>query len=91
MKVRTECINFEIAKQLEDFIAKKMGRLERHLQANDEVEIRLRVIKPQTHTNKEAEVKISGLFAKKEADTFEEAISACLEALESGLEKRKNG
>lgn len=91
MNVKTECINFEIAKQLEDFIAKKMGRLERHLQASDEVVIRLRVIKPQTHDNKEAEVKIGDLFAKKNADTFEEAISNCLDALESGLEKRKKG
>lgn len=89
MNVKTECINFEIAKQLEDFIAKKMGRLERHLQANDEVEIRLTVIKPQTHQNKEAEVRIADLFAKKTADSFEEAITACLEALNGQIEKRR--
>lgn len=91
MTVKTQCINFEIAKQLEDFITKKTNRLERHLRADDEVEIRLTVIKPQTHDNKEAEVRIAGLFAKKTADTFEEAIATCLEALEGQLEKRKNG
>lgn len=89
MTVKTQCINFEIAKQLEEFIAKKTGRMERQLKAEDEVEIRLRVIKPQTHDNKEVEVKIGDLFAKKTADTFEEAIADCLEALEKGLEKRK--
>lgn len=89
MTVRTQCINFEIARQLEEFITKKTGRLERHLKAEDEVEIRLRVIKPQTHDNKEAEVRIGDLFAKKTADSFEEAISDCLEALDKGLEKRK--
>lgn len=89
MTVKTQCINFEIAKQLEEFIAKKTGRLERHLKPEDEVLIRLRVIKPQTHDNKEAEVMIGDLFAKKTADTFEEAIADCFEALNQGLEKRK--
>lgn len=89
MKVRTQCVNFEIAKQLEEFISKKTSRLERQLKPEDEVEIRLRVIKPQTHDNKEAEVRIGELFAKKTADSFEEAISDCLDALDKGLEKRK--
>lgn len=90
MTVKTQCINFEIAKQLEEFITKKTGRLERHLKADDELEIRLTVIKPQTHTNKEAEVKLGSLFVKKTADSFEEALSTCFDALESGLERRKN-
>ena len=45
--------------------------------------------------NKEASVKLmvppaADLFASKTADTFEEAIDLCLEALESQLEKNKN-
>lgn len=89
MKAKTQCINFEIAKQLEEFISKKLSRLERRLRPDDEVEIRLTVIKPQTHQNKEAEVRIADLFAKKTADTFEEAITDCLEALDGQIEKRR--
>jgi hypothetical protein len=48
------------------------------------------VIKPQTNLNKEVKIRIAGLFAEKTADTFEEGIDACLNALEGQLEKRKN-
>ena len=90
MNLTINAVNFEIAKQLEDFIDKKMNRFARHLNADDKVEIRMSVIKPQTNLNKEVKVRIAGLFAEKTADTFEEALDACLNALETQLEKRKN-
>ena len=90
MNVTINAVNFEIAEKLEQFIDKKMNRFGRHLNADDKVEIRLSVIKPQTNDNKEAKIRIAGLFAKKTANTFEEAIDACLSALEGQVEKRKN-
>jgi integrase/recombinase XerC len=90
MNVTINAVNFEMAKPLEDFIEKKMNRFARHLNAEDKVEIRMSVIKPQTNANKEVKIRIAGLFAEKVADTFEEGIDACLSALESQLEKRKN-
>ena len=90
MNVTINAVNFEIAKQLEDFIEKKMNRFERHLNANDKVEIRMSVVKPQTNQNKEVKVRIGGLFAEKTADSFEEGLDACLSALEGQLERRKN-
>jgi len=83
-------INFEPTKQLEDFIDKKLNRFGRHLNADDKVEIRMSVVKPQTNLNKEVKIRIGGLFAEKTADTFEEGIDACLNALEGQLERRKN-
>jgi len=90
MNVTINAVNFEIAEKLEQFIDKKMNRFGRHLNADDKVEIRLSVIKPQTNANKEVKIRIAGLFAEKTADTFEEAIDACLSALEGQVEKRKN-
>ena len=49
------------------------------------------VVKPQTNLNKETKIRIGGLFAEKISDSFEEGIDACLSALETQLEKRKNG
>ena len=83
-------VNFEMADKLEKFIEKKMNRFERHLNADDKVEIRMSVIKPQTNNNKEVKMRIAGLFAEKTADSFEEGIDACINALEGQLEKRKN-
>lgn len=91
MNVTINAVNFEMAEKLEQFIEKKMNRFERHLNADDKVEIRMSVIKPQTNANKEVKVRIAGLFAEKTADSFEEALDACLNALESQLERRKNG
>jgi ribosomal subunit interface protein len=84
-------VNFEMAKPLEDFIEKKMNRFARHLSADDKVEIRMSVVKPQTNMNKEVKMRIAGMFAEKTADTFEDGIDACLAALEGQLERRKNG
>ena len=90
MTLTINAVNFETAKPLEDFIEKKINRFGRHLNADDKVEIRMSVIKPQTNNNKEVKVRIGNLFAEKTADTFEEGIDACLNALEGQLEKRKN-
>jgi ribosome-associated translation inhibitor RaiA len=68
-----------------------MNRFARHLGADDKVEIRMSVVKPQTNMNKEVKIRIAGMFAEKTADTFEEGIDACLAALEGQLERRKNG
>ena len=90
MNVTINAVNFEMAEKLEQFIEKKMNRFERHLNPDDKVEIRMSVIKPQTNANKEVKVRIAGLFAEKTADSFEEGLDACLNALESQLERRKN-
>ena len=90
MTMTINAVNFEMAKPLEDFIEKKMNRFARHINADDKVEIRMSVIKPQTNANKEVKMRIAGMFAEKTADTFEEAIDGCLSALETQIERRQN-
>jgi ribosomal subunit interface protein len=90
MTLTINAVNFEMAKPLEDFIEKKMSRFGRHINADDKVEIRMSVIKPQTNANKEVKMRIASMFAEKTADTFEEAIDGCLSALETQIERRKN-
>ena len=90
MTISINAVNFEMAKNLEDFIEKKVNRFARQLKEEDKVEIRMSVVKPQTNCNKETKIRIAGLFAEKTCDTFEDGIDACLSALETQLEKRKN-
>lgn len=90
MKVNVQSVNFEIAKGLNDYITKKTGRFERHLKADDEMTIKLTLVKRETAMNKEAQVRIGDLFAEKVCNTFEEAISDCIDALDGQLERRKN-
>jgi len=90
MKVNIQAVNFEIAKQLDDYIAKKTSRFERHLKKDDELMIKLTLVKRETAMNKEAQVRVGDLFAEKVCNTFEEAISDCFDALDGQLERRKN-
>ena len=89
MKLNVQAINCKIANQLDDFINKKSALFGRHLREDDELNIRLSVVKPATNLNKQADVRIGDLFASKTCDTFEQAISEALDALDARIEKRK--
>jgi len=57
------------------------------------VEVYLKVVKPETATNKEAEIKVSipniEFFASKTCDSFEEAVDLSIEALDKQIRKHK--
>ncbi len=94
MELKIKAIHFDISDKLVAFINKKTDKLVRRFEAITEIEVSLRVVKPETAMNKEASVKLiipnqPELFASKTADTFEEAIDLCLDALERPLEKDK--
>lgn len=93
MKLRVQSINFDATKALEMYIEKKTKKLSRLFDEILNVEVYLKVVKPETATNKEAEIRIlvpSGeFFASKVCDTFEEAVDLSLEALEKQIMKFK--
>ncbi len=93
MDVRIQAINFDASEKLIAFINKKAERVQRHSPAITSVDVKLTVVKPETAMNKEAVVKVlqpqEEMVASKVADTFEEAIDLCLEAIEKQLEKKK--
>ena len=94
MTLNTQCINFDIAERLREYINKKTRRYEKLLPASAEMEIRMTVVKPETNMNKETRILVNGfgaeLFAQKTCDTFEQGIDECLEAIDKQLEKRKD-
>jgi putative sigma-54 modulation protein len=93
MKLRIQSINFVATQALESYVTKKTKKLNRLLDDIINVEVYLKVVKPETATNKEAEIKISvpsaEFFASKVCDTFEEAVDLSLEALERQIVKFK--
>lgn len=95
MKVTIKAIHFDAAEKLQDFINKKAEKLGKHYEEILEMEVNLKVVKPETAMNKEAGIKVlcpenNSIFASKVADTFEEAVDLCLDALKKQLEKNKN-
>jgi ribosomal subunit interface protein len=94
MQANIKAIHFDISEKLVNFVNKKVDKLSRRFDAVTEVEVTMKVVKPETAMNKEASIKLSvppaaDLFASKTADTFEEAVDLCIVALEPQLEKNK--
>ena len=68
--------------------------IKEHNEEINAIEVTLKVVKPETAMNKEASIKLNApqqgdLFASKVADTFEEAVDMCVDALKRQLEKSK--
>lgn len=93
MKIRIQSINFDATVQLEAYIDKKMLKLEKNFDKIETIDVYLKVVKPESATNKEAEIKVSApgieFFASKVCDTFEEAVDLCVDALDKQVRKHK--
>lgn len=95
MELTIKAIHFDIADKLTAFVNKKVDKLCRRNEAITNVEVNLRLIKPETAMNKEAGIRVivpdaPEFYASKTADTFEEAVDLALDALEPQLEKFKS-
>lgn len=94
MNIKINDVHFTADQKLVDFVNKKVAKLETFFEGIITVEVILKVIKPETSNNKEVELKLSipskdYLFAKKQADTFEEATDLTIEAIKRQLTKMK--
>ena len=93
MEIRIQAIHFDATEQLQGFIEKKAAKLQRFCDDIDVVEVTLKVVKPETAMNKQADIKVKvkndELFASKTCDTFEESVDICIDALQKQLEKYK--
>lgn len=93
MKLRIQSINFDATQALESYIEKKTQKLKKYFDEILNIEVYLKVVKPEAASNKEAEIKISvpagEFFASKVCDTFEEAVDLSVEALEKQVLKFK--
>lgn len=94
MNIKINDVHFSADQSLIDFLNKKVSKLDTFFEGIISAEIILKVIKPETSNNKEVELKLSipandYLFAKKQADTFEEATNLAIEAVRKQLSKFK--
>ena len=94
MEIKINSVHFTADQKLVDFVNKKVGKLDTFFDGIINAEITLKVLKPETVKNKVSELKISipangYLFAKKEADTFEEATDLAIEAIRKQIDKFK--
>jgi len=94
MEIIINSVHFTTDKKLDEFVNKKVGKLDTFFDGIINAEVTLKVLKPETARNKISEIKLSipangYLFAKKQADTFEEATDLAVDAIRKQLTKYK--
>ncbi|WP_347838539.1 ribosome hibernation-promoting factor, HPF/YfiA family [uncultured Draconibacterium sp.] len=94
MEVKINSVHFNADQKLVEFVNRKVNKLDTFFDGIINVEVTLKVAKPEAANNKVAELKLSipaqdYLFAKKQADTFEEAIDLAIDAIKKQLVKYK--
>ncbi|MBQ0113805.1 MAG: ribosome-associated translation inhibitor RaiA [Bacteroidales bacterium] len=94
MNVKINAVKFRADEKLVSFVEEKVSKLDRHLPNALESEVTLKVDKPESENNKQAEIRLvikgNDLFASKQADTFEEAVMLSIDALKPQIEKIKD-
>lgn len=95
METKIQPIRFDITDKLTAFIEGKVEKLARRYPDITSADVALKVVKPETAMNKDAVIDLKAprlgedFVAHKVADSFEEAVVLCLEAIERQLEKKK--
>jgi len=94
MEIKINSVHFNTDKKLVDFINKKVGKLDTFFDGIISADVTLKVLKPEVANNKVSELKVSipvngYLFAKKQADSFEEATDMAVDAIRKQLGKYK--
>lgn len=93
MDVRINAVGFSASSQLEDFIQKKVSKLEKYHDGILGIEVALKLEKDDKLENKVVEIKVDikgqDIFAKKNAKKFEEAVDELYDVLKRQLVKVK--
>lgn len=85
---------FKADEKLEKFIHEKVAKLDRMIDNATKCEVFLKIDKPESDNNKIAEIQLAlpgqTLFNSKQANTFEQAVADCVDAMKVQIEKYKN-
>lgn len=93
MEIKINSVGFSASSQLEEFIQKKVSKLEKYHDGIVGVEVALKLEKDDHLENKVAEITVSikgqDVFAKKNAKKFEESVDELYDVLKRQLVKIK--
>ena len=93
MKLTIHPVKFECTEKLEKYIEKKTKKLEKFFGEIQTIDVHLKVVKPETAHNKEAQIKImfrhAEIFADKVSDTFEQSVDECIDAAMKQIQKHQ--
>lgn len=94
MNTIINAVKFKADEKLEKYINEKVAKLDRMIDNAVGCEVTLKVDKPESDNNKVVDMRLGvkgkDLYATKQADSFEEAVSQCVDSLKVQIEKYKN-
>jgi len=93
MNIRINAVRFDADTKLEQFIEKKVNKLEQFSDNIINAEVYLRLGNSQDPENKIVELRLfvpgNDLFARKETKSFEESTDSAIDAIKQQLLKHK--
>lgn len=93
MNIKIQSIDFSLPDGLSEYVSEKVGKLERYDHSIQAADVHLILNKSTNPSNKTCEVRLNvpghDHFAKQQGDTFEEAVSRTVQALEHQIRKKK--
>lgn len=93
MNVKFQTIHFDAKAELKSFVDKKVEKLEQYSDQITNVDIAMKVVKPEVANNKEVMLKVmipnNELVVTKTADTFEEAFDNAMDSMIRSIQKTK--
>jgi putative sigma-54 modulation protein len=93
MKINTQSVHFDADKKLLTFVDEKVNKLSTYYENIVAADVILRLDKSNTNSNKIAEIKLHvkgvDLFAKKQCESFEEAVDSAVDAIKIQIKKYK--
>lgn len=92
MEITIQSVNFETSVSLNEFINKKLEKLN-HFAEIRAAEVQLKIVNTSDKCNKEIGIKLfvgnQEFFASKTAEAYEDAVAQTCEALEHQIKKVK--
>lgn len=93
MEITIQSVNFDTSVSLNEFINKKLSKLERFADNIRAAEVLLRITNTTDKANKEIGIKLlvgdGEFYASRQAEVYEDAVMQVIEALERQIIKSK--
>ncbi|MCL2501505.1 MAG: ribosome-associated translation inhibitor RaiA [Bacteroidales bacterium] len=91
MEIRITSVKFDADKKLVDFINKKVGKLDKFFDGLMAVDVTLSIVPDYQNkkTTMRAEIPGNDIVVERNCESFEEAVSLCVDILKEQLIKAK--
>lgn len=94
MKIDIQSLHFNSKIELNNFVTEKINKLSHFHNKIESANVCLKIDKSDSRENKVCEIKLAvpgkDLFVKKQCETFEEATTKAIDALQNQIGKLKN-